>query len=275
MERVDINSLKLLIKEEFITYKDELFESIKAHGVISPIVVSQNTVCDGHKRIAICKKLGIEDVPVVYTDGKPVELLFELNDREFDINHVATLLLGHNLTDKEISNICKKAGFSNSPQMVFAIKYLTTLLEKSPELYQYQLPANIWRELGHLGKDIDRYASDLLVMQGTVSEKRSIATFLRQAQRRNELPDSIKAEKTVEILPKIQKIAQPRKTEAYEKYEKAVAKIEFPNSLNIRIDPTFEQSGVALSLNVNRFELEKLDKTKEALQKLFDEVKEL
>ena len=259
---IDVNSLKLLINEDFISYKNELFESIKTHGIIAPVVVSDNILCDGHKRIKICKTLGINKVPVVYTEGNPVELLFELNDREFDINQVA--ILTKNLSDKEVSNICKKAGYSNSPQMVFALKYMATLLEKSPELFQYQLPANIWRELGHLGKDIERYASDLLVMQGTVSEKRSIASFLRQAQRRNELPDSIKAEKTVEILPKMQKIAQPRRTKAYEKYEKALKKIDLPNSLNIRIDSTFEQSGVSLSLNLNRFELEKLDKTKEA-----------
>jgi hypothetical protein len=39
--------------------------------------------------------------------------------------------------------------------MVLAVKLLSGLLENAPELYSYDMPANIWRELGHLGEDID------------------------------------------------------------------------------------------------------------------------
>ena len=158
---------------------------------------------------------------------------------------------------------------------VFAVKYLSDLLEKAPELYSYDMPANIWRELGHLGEDISRYAFDLLKMQGTVGEKRNIAAFLRQAQRRGELPETIKAEKAAEILPLLQKTAQPRRTKAYEKFEKAVEAIEFPASVNIKIDPTFAQPGVNINMSVSRSELSKLDDTKASLERLFKEVPEL
>ena len=269
----NINDFKFLIPKDFVTLKDELVESIKSRGIISPIAVADDFVCDGHKRILACEKLGIKRIPAVFAEGNPVELLFELNDREFNINELA--LLCKSLSDKQISNICKKAGFSNSPQMVFAVKYLSSLLEKAPELYSYDMPANIWRELGHLGEDLYKYARDLLVMQGTVGEKRNIASFLRQAQRRGELPESIKAEKAAKILPRLQKTAQPRRTQAYEKYERAMENIVLPASAVVKIDPTFAQPGVNLNISLKRSELYKLDDTKTALEKLFKEVPEL
>ncbi len=272
-ELYDINALKLVFPIDSINYKEELLENIRIHGVIAPVVISDGFVCDGHKRILICKKLGINKIPVVVADGNPIELFFELNDREFGINPIA--LISKSLSDKQIANICKKVGFSNSPQMVFAVKYLSGILEMAPELYSYEMPANIWRELGHLGEDMGKYACDLLKMQGTVGEKRNIAAFLRQAQRRGELPESIKAEKAAEILPLLQKTAQPRRTQAYDKFEKTIESIEFPASMNVKIDPTFAQPGVTINLSLSRSELDKLDDAKKALEKLFKEVPEL
>lgn len=269
----NINDFKLLIPKEFISLNEELIHSIKTRGIIVPIVVSDGFVCDGHKRILACEKLGINRLPVVFAEGSPAELLFELNDREMRVNEIA--LLSKKLSDKQIADICKKADFSNSPQMVFAVKYLSGLLEKAPELYAYELPANIWRELGHLGEDIAKYALDLLKMQGTVGEKRNIASFLRQAQRRGELPESIKAEKAAEILPLLQKTAQPRRTQAYEKYERALENIVLPGSASLKIDPTFAQPGVNLNISLKRSELYKLEDAKTALEKLFKEVPEL
>ncbi len=269
----NINEIELLISENYIELPEKLLNSIKVYGIISPIVLAKDMVCDGHKRILACKKLGIKEIPVIVVDGDPVDLLFELNDREFNINQIAILTKG--LTDNQILNLCKKVGFSSSPQMVFAIKYLSSLLEEAPELYEHQLPANIWRELGHLGVNIDKYAYDLLMMRGTVSEKRNIAVFLHQAQRRGELPDSIKAEKAEDIFPLLQKTAQPRKTEAYEKFEKAIENINLPNNASLKIDPTFSQPGVTVTLSLIRSELEKIEETKKAIQKLFNEVPEL
>lgn len=268
-----IDNIKLLIPDKFIVFNEKLLESIKSYGVISPVVIAKGVLCDGHKRILACKELGIKNIPVVLVEGEPVELLFELNDREFNINQVA--ILTKDLTDNQIVNLCKKVGFSSSPQMLFAIKYLASLLDKSPELYGHQLPANIWRELGHLGENIDKYAYDLLMMHGTVSEKRNIAVYLHQAQRRGELPDSIKAEKATDIFPLLQKTAQPRQSEAYEKFEKAIENINLPNNASLKIDPTFSQPGVTLTLSIIRSELEKIEETKKAIQKLFKEVPEL
>lgn len=272
-EQFKLNDLKTLIPEKYIEYKEKLYESINNHGVISPIVIANNYICDGHKRFIISKKLGFNTIPAIFINGDPIELLFELNDRDFNINILA--LLSKNLSDSKISKICDNAGLSSSPQMIFALKYLSSLLEKNPELFHMILPSNIWRELGHLENDIDKYAYDLITMQGTVGEKRNIVAFLRQAKRRNELPASIKAEKATDILPILEKATQPRRTEAYEKYENALGDIDLPKSANIKIDPTFSQPGVTVTLSVIRSELDKIEQTKQAIEKLFNKVPEL
>ena len=271
--RTNITEIKPLLEDKYIDYDVKLEESIRNYGVLCPVVLTNAILCDGHKRYKIAKKLGLTPIPSIITNGEPIDLFFELNNREFNINQIA--LLTKALNDKQLSNVLKKIGYSNSPQMVFAMKYLSNLLEKNPDLYNNQLPANIWRELGHLGENLDKYALDLLNMQGTVSEKRNIAIFLRQAFRRNELPDSIKADKAEEVIPLLQKTAQPRRTQSLDKYEKALTKINFPKSTNLKIDSTFSQPGINISLNITRTELDKLDKTKEALKQLFNEVPEL
>ena len=271
--RTNITEIKPLLEDKYIDYDVKLEESIRNYGVLCPVVLTNAILCDGHKRYKVAKELGLTQIPTILTNGEPIDLFFELNNREFNINQIA--LLTKALDNKQLSNILKKVGYSNSPQMVFAMKYLSNLLEKYPNLYNNQLPANIWRELGHLDKNIDKYALDLMTIQGTVSEKRNIAIYLRQAQRRNELPDSIKAEKAEDVLPLLQKTAQPRRTQSLEKYEKAIANISFPKSTSIKIDTTFSEPGINLSFNIKRSELDKLDETKKALTQLFNEVPEL
>lgn len=270
---MNITQLQPLIPFETITPSQNLLDSISRYGVLSPVMVVGDVICDGHRRVAACLKLGINEIPVLKINGNPVELFFELNNREFDVNQVSLLTSG--LSDKEISLICDKVGFSDSPQMVAAIKYLSQLLKNKPELLDYQLPANIWRELGHLGDSISLYAEDLMRLPGTVGEKRNIAAFLRQAKRRNELPTSIKADNASKLLPILQKTAQPRRTEAFEKYEKALSDVDFPSGVSIKIDPTFAQPGVSITANIKRNELDKLEKTVNSLESLFKAVPEL
>ncbi len=270
---MNITQLQPLIPFETITPSQNLLDSISKYGILTPVMVVDGVICDGHRRVAACLKLGINEITVIELNGNPVELFFELNNREFDVNQVSLLTSG--LSDKEIALICNKVGYSDSPQMVAAIKYLSRLLKTKPQLLDCQLPANIWRELGHLGESIALYAEDLMLLAGTVGEKRNIAAFLRQAKRRNELPASIKAENASKLLPVLQKTAQPRRTEAFEKYEKALGDVGFPSGVSIKIDPAFVQPGVSIIANIKRNELDKLEKTANALESLFKAVPEL
>ena len=58
-------------------------------------------------------------------------------------------------------------------------------------------------------------------------------------------------------------------------FEKAIENINLPNNPSLKIDPTFSQPGVTVTLSLIRSELEKIEETKKAIQKLFNEVPEL
>ncbi len=67
--------------------KEQLLESIKAQGTIEPLIVRSSSegkyeVISGHRRLAVCKELGIEDIPVIVrnlTDEQAVSMMVDAN----------------------------------------------------------------------------------------------------------------------------------------------------------------------------------------------------
>lgn len=67
--------------------KEQLLKSIKAQGTIEPLIVrplseSEYEVISGHRRMEICKELGIEKIPVIVrnlTDEQAVSMMVDAN----------------------------------------------------------------------------------------------------------------------------------------------------------------------------------------------------
>ena len=67
--------------------KEQLLKSIKAQGTIEPLIVrplseSEYEVISGHRRLEICKELGIEKIPVIVrnlTDEQAVSMMVDAN----------------------------------------------------------------------------------------------------------------------------------------------------------------------------------------------------
>ena len=67
--------------------KEQLLKSIKAQGTIEPLIVrplseSEYEVISGHRRMEICKELGIEKLPVIVrnlTDEQAVSMMVDAN----------------------------------------------------------------------------------------------------------------------------------------------------------------------------------------------------
>lgn len=72
MIHVPINSLKPHPQNNLIygdSFDDDLFQSIKKHGVTSPIVITtDSTIISGHRRWNVCKALKLEVIPVQEID---------------------------------------------------------------------------------------------------------------------------------------------------------------------------------------------------------------
>lgn len=58
------NCLPMLSKEEY----SELEKNICKNGILSPVLIWNGTIIDGHNRYKICKAHGIENIPTKEMD---------------------------------------------------------------------------------------------------------------------------------------------------------------------------------------------------------------
>ena len=63
---VDYHGDKIRAKDTY----PEVLESIRLHGVQSPILVREETLCNGHHRVMACLELGITEIP--FTDDPEI-----------------------------------------------------------------------------------------------------------------------------------------------------------------------------------------------------------
>ncbi|MXQ73058.1 ParB/RepB/Spo0J family partition protein [Clostridiaceae bacterium DONG20-135] len=67
--------------------KEQLLESIKTQGAIEPLIVRSSSegkyeIISGHRRLAVCKELGIDNIPVIVhslTDEQAVSMMVDAN----------------------------------------------------------------------------------------------------------------------------------------------------------------------------------------------------
>ncbi len=269
-----INELQFLLPESLAKPSNGLIASISTNGLLVPPVVVDGVVCDGHRRLAACRLAGQKAVTCLASKGSPGVLFAELNSqRELSAFEAAAIFARLDADDQ--AAFLKHTGLSESPHMKIALAFIAAEILPHPELLDLSLSMTVWRELGHLGNDMSRFAVPLLQLPGTAAEKRNIAGLLRQAQRRNELPEKLPGNSAAEVLTSIQKIAQPRRTEALAHFETAVAKASLPPTAQLRIDPTFSQPGVQLTVTLTRNHLDRLDQIKAAVNEIFTAVPEL
>ncbi len=269
-----INELQFLLPESLAKPSNGLIASISTNGLLVPPVVVDGVVCDGHRRIAACRLAGQKIVTCLASKGSPGVLFAELNSQRELSAFEASAIFARLDVDDQVAFL-KHTGLSESPHMKIALAFIAAEILPHPELLDLSLSMTVWRELGHLGNDMSRFAVPLLQLPGTAAEKRNIAGLLRQAQRRNELPEKLHGTSAAEVLTSMQKIAQPRRTEALAHFEAAVANASLPPTAQLRIDPTFSQPGVQLTINLTRNHLDRLDQAKAAVNEIFTAVPEL
>ena len=269
-----INELQFLLPESLAKPSNGLIASISTNGLLVPPVVVDGVVCDGHRRIAACRLAGQKTVTCLSSKGSPGVLFAELNSQRELSAFEASAIFARLDVDDQVAFL-KHTGLSESPHMKIALAFIAAEILPHPELLDLSLSMTVWRELGHLGNDMSRFAVPLLQLPGTAAEKRNIAGLLRQAQRRNELPEKLPGNSAAEVLTSMQKIAQPRRTEALAHFEAAVANASLPPTAQLRIDPTFSQPGVQLTINLTRNHLDRLDQAKAAVNEIFTAVPEL
>ena len=108
--RID-NDYKSCLPDLSVEEYTNLEKNIIKHGVISPIVIWDKTIIDGHNRYSICKAHGIKEVPV--------------KEIEFDSKESALeWILGNQLSRRNLSDYQKN---------VIALKYKEVIAAKMKE----------------------------------------------------------------------------------------------------------------------------------------------
>lgn len=274
LKEISTDHLSCLLPDALSIMPEALRQSVAQHGVLVPPVICNGVLCDGHRRLAASKAAGNKTILCLETTGVAGLLFAELNShRELTAYEAAAVF--SQLAPAEQTAFLGQVGMSESPQMRAALQFIALKVLCQEKLLSHSLPVNVWRELGHLGEAIDRFAISLLELPGTAAEKRNIAALLRQAQRRNELPEVLPGKDAAEVLANMQKIAQPRRTDALEKFQQALAKADLPTGALVKIDPTFTQPGLQVSLQITRNHSERFDQTRKAVDSIFAAVPEL
>ncbi len=269
-----IDKLTGVLPDQIVKPSEALLTSIEKHGILVPPVVCNGVICDGHRRLAAARTIELKSLLCLETEGTPGLLFAEMNShRELSPYEAAAVFMILKPTERK--EFMLQTGISESPQMQTALEFIAREILTRPELLENSMPLSVWRELGHLGKAISPLAVTLLTLPGTVAEKRNIAGLLRQAQRRNELPEVLPGKTAGEVLENMQKIAQPRRSDALARYESAIDNAKLPPGVQVRIDPTFSQPGLQFSMSLTRNHLDRLDQVKTAVENLFHSVPEL
>lgn len=274
IEFINTSSVKTLVSLEKLCISNELRASVADCGLIMPVVMANGVLCDGHKRLALFMESGKELIPAVVSTQKPEAVYATLNCNRI-ITPIEVAMVSKKLTDKELGEFLSLASISDSPHVRIALKFIADHLAELNQTHLISMPIAIWRELAHLEDNLNKFAIDLAALQATVSEKRLVAQLLRQCMRKKSLPDSISNKTAAEIIADLKKIAQPRKTQALDKFNQALINAELPPGANIKIDSNFDKPGIELAIRVTRSNTERLTKAREAIERIFAQVDEL
>ncbi len=267
-------NLKTLLPHVLTKVSENFKENIRQNGIVVPLVICDGIVCDGHQRLKAAIELGIDELKCIEVSGSPGLLFAVLNSHKELSAYEAAAIFSH-LDNEEKSRFMILCGLSESPQMRFALNFISEQILSEESLLEFALPVNVWRELGHLDQEIAKFARPLLLLSGTTGEKRNIAALLRQIHRRNELPEKLPGETAAEVIASLQGAAQPRRTATLDKFNRALANAKLPTGLTIKIDPTLSQPGMQVAINITRRTTQRLLQVKDAVDNIFSEVEEL
>ncbi len=274
IKQIPTSDLKTLVPSACCEPSAELLRSIEQIGLVSPLIINNNTVSDGNRRLAAAKILGIAAVNCLEFPENPSKCYAALNtNREISAYELAAIT--SNLDNANLSEVLRYARQPESPQFFYCLAYIREKILQEPELLQSPLPINIWRELAHLEDQIMIFAPLLIKLQATVGQKRSIAQLLRQLKRKGNLPAGFEGANGEDALSALQAKSQPRRTSALKKFEQALANADLPKGTQIKTDPTFSQPGLSISICIKRNQLSRLDTLKASVIRIFEQVEEL
>lgn len=275
MKSIKIDQLKTFIAPDLIVISDALAESVARHGVVVPAVLCGDLLVDGHQRLLAAKKCGLDEIPALTFAGSAPLAFAELNrHRSLAVSEIVAGFFACR-NDSSCGEFLDAINLVASPQLWKILEILSENLKMFSTATLNALPLNVWRELGHLEGDVAAIAAWMVAMNATSGEKRLIAGLLRQAARRKALPPELMPMDGTQAIAWLQQIVQPRRSAAAQKLAAAMAAQSPLSGVSLKSDQTFEKPGIDITLHVTRSSLDRFDKARQLVQRLFAEVEEL
>ncbi len=251
-----------------------LLESIRELGILIPVAYCSGMLVDGHQRLAAAKILEITEIPHIELVGIPEILYLELNrHRPIAMSELVGLLRRSN-DPKLFTGLIEKAGFNATPQFAAILQYLIKNTEFKPAQLD-SLPANVWRELGHLDDKMEKASAWLVNLSGTAAEKRLVAGLLRQTVRKKAWPAEMPDGNAAQAIAVFNRLVQPRRHKALDRLEPMLAPEKLPAGVKVKFDATFEHHGLDFEIHVGRNSLARFKQAQEIAERIFSEVEEI
>jgi len=264
----NISELEPLFPFEAIDVPNSLKASIENHGVLLPFLVSGNRIIDGNKRYFILKELEKKEVRTVDCHGEPFEFHW-LTNLFRTWNPVEIAMTFKNLPTEKQRDFCESMHINLSPNIQKAFDLVIDTPEIWPDLKENKISLSILRDLTYTGTNLNFYVSWLRKLNGTVAEKRLVASWIRQCSIRGTLPEKLDCIEFCEAKKILQGLTNPRQQKALERFSKTLSNISLPPDTKLEIDPTFEKPGITVQIRVKRNTLNNLELLKTSLERLF------
>lgn len=267
-------NLKTLIPAGVFVIPENLAESIEKYGILNPLLISENLVIDGQKRLEVALKQNLKEVPVVQVSGLPFILRWQVNMQR-PWSPVEIAFTAANIPETILPEFCASMQLPLSPHLSRSFKFITLNPEFWNDLIENRITLQILRDLAHLDEKMNIFSPSLASLKATMAEKRILAGLLRQCAKRGKVPDRFESEEFEIIRDQLESICQPRRTEAMHKYSQTISELEFPAGTKIDIDPSFEHPGVVVHVGIKKNQLYKLAEIGKSLDRLFSKMSNL
>ncbi len=271
----DERSYRSVIPFEAVRAPEGLKASLARYGSLTPFVFHGDILVDGLKRWSLLSNEQRLLVPVVESSAPSAAVARWLANASRPWNVIETALLLPLFSESERADFALDRRLALAPNLLRTFEVLATHTELWESAIDSALPMSIWRDLGTLEHRLVEAVRLMLSINGTVAEKRQLASLLRQAALKNLFPESLDSSDLRILLGQLQQRLSPRREDVMRRYEEALREIELPGDVDLIIDPVFEKPGVTVKLHLRRQKLAQLEKLRQSLDHLFSRIPEL
>lgn len=252
-----------------VTSEEALVRDLKLHGSIYPIVLCEGVVVDGLKRLSVLSGNTEYPLRTMNVDGDPFFWRWVLN-RSRPWNLLETALVYEHLPNDQRVSFVQDRGLGKSPFLAKALNFVATTIDHRSALRDGQLSLAVLRDLACAGGEMAEWVELFLSCPGTVGEKRTAAKLAKTCFQRGVVVRLSGCSTMADIVRMLDRTARPVQHSLRDRFKETVDEMALPNNARLSIDDSLEMEGVKLNIELNRQNLETLEKVSEQLTELFD-----